>query len=52
MEVKSSIKKCNKCGKEHFVIPGNAQIGEWGVFWNCECESTLFLPLALIPEAV
>ncbi len=39
------IKKCS-CGQEHFVIPGDAGISDLGVFWNCSCKSTLFLPLS------
>ncbi len=36
-------KKCG-CGKSHHMIPEDAKEGEWGYFWNCECNSTLFWP--------
>jgi hypothetical protein len=46
-ELKSrEIDKTCTCGKQHNFIPEDAKVGEWGMFWNCECKSTLFWPNA------
>lgn len=44
-----SIKKCT-CGKEYTKIPKDAKIvivGDAldGAYWNCSCNSTLYLPV-------
>lgn len=38
-----------KCGIEHVGVPGNAKVFDSGdemagIYWECECKSTLFLP--------
>lgn len=41
---------CENCDKRHYVVPGNAKVDESGVFWDCACTYTLFLPLAVIQQ--
>lgn len=52
----SPIKKC-ACGLEHFEIPADATwVAEKnsfpGVYWNCHCGSTLFLPASRFPQHI
>lgn len=42
-------KRCSCCGKLHTHTSGDLQVSYDetfnGVYWNCECKSTLFVPL-------
>lgn len=35
-------KKCGTCGKRHYSVTNKIGENSLGVWWNCECGSTLF----------
>lgn len=37
------MKKCNCCDKEHTNLPEKYDINEHGLWFDCECGSTLFI---------
>lgn len=41
--MKTINKKCNTCGKHHTEIPVNARPSDMGLFWECDCKSTMFV---------
>lgn len=49
-EHKSVFKRCSRCSKEHNFVPGDARLGDMGIFWECVCTNTLFLPLDLMAK--
>ena len=49
-DVSDIDRKCEKCGKHHSQIPHQFEVqyfhGEAdSILWNCECRSTLAMPI-------
>ena len=49
-------KRCGCCGSVHLAPPADARIADMGdafdgLYWECACGSTLFLPARKIQEA-
>lgn len=50
-----TLKKCNVCEKEYNAVPKRTEENRLrkdghGLYWECECRSTMFLPNKKIPN--
>lgn len=47
-----ATKVCATCGKAHAIVPENARLMAQGklagFYWECDCLSTLFVPVSKV----
>jgi hypothetical protein len=49
------VKICAKCQKQWTKVPENSKFQNCGdildgIYWDCDCKSTLFIPLSQLAE--